>query len=145
MSKKVDIFDLQSKTTSEYDLVASNLKLNQNKSTSDSFTEINAVDYSYLSDNDISSVRFSTSSREFYVIDNQNVEYKYSLIENTTLDNKSIEGEVFYSLVSENQAKGPWCRAACYAIFTLMVVSDGPRTNCRYYSSHCFGGMFKRM
>ncbi|NCT08806.1 MAG: hypothetical protein GW772_01820 [Flavobacteriia bacterium] len=47
------------------------------------------------------------------------------MIENFTLDNKSIEGEVFYSLQSASQAKGPWCNVACYSIFTLMVLSDG--------------------
>jgi HD-GYP domain-containing protein (c-di-GMP phosphodiesterase class II) len=126
LSNKVDIFDKKTETSSEYDRVASNLTLNQSKSTTEIFTEIDAKDSSYLRDNDISSVRFSVSSKKFYVVDNNNVEYEYNMIKNTTLDNKNVDGEVFYSLVTESEAKGPWCKAACYSVFTLMVLSDGP-------------------
>jgi len=59
LSKKIDILNLKTKTTSEYDLVTNKLILNQSKSTNDSFTEIKAANYSYLSENAIRSIKFS--------------------------------------------------------------------------------------
>lgn len=126
LSNKVNIFDTKTETLSEYDLVASKLNLDQSKSTTENFIEIAAIDSSYLRDNEISSIKFSINSKKFYVIDINNVECEYKMVKNNTLDNKNVDGEVFYSLVSESDAKGPWCKVACYSIFTLMVVSDGP-------------------
>lgn len=127
LNKQIELFNKDYNSFSTYNVISSGLTNNSNKE--NKYNDKIIVDskrYSELTSFSIQKIEISLFDKQFVITDNKGNEFKYRMVENSNLDYAAKKGVKIYGLMPENLNNRLICRAGCYALFAVMVASDGP-------------------
>lgn len=127
LNKQIELFNKNYNSFSTYNIISSGLTTNSNKDNKyNDKIIIDSNQYSELRSFLIQKIEFSLVYKQFIVTDIKGNEFKYHMVETSNLDYTSKKGVKIYTLTPENLNNRLICRAGCYALFAVMVASDGP-------------------